>query len=175
MVTAMNTDLAIPDDALQDLVPATPELNDAERMYAYWRTLAVPPREAGRRSGFNSPQQVHSLEHSVRMRQALARMQESLEVEYRVTRSRVQAIILEAIEMARRRDQAKVMIEGARALAEISGMNAPMRLQIDSRAGVEPTNATAGVILASASQGHLESLVGVRRALPALSVVKHDD
>jgi hypothetical protein len=168
-----NTDLAVPDDALQEIADLAADLNERERLYVYWRSLAVPPLEAYKRAGYagNSWRQ---LETRPIIRTAMEELQEHIEPEYRITRKRVQGIILEGIEVARRKDQAKTMIEGAVALAGIAGLNAPQRVQIDQRiqsihssAVEQPTQ----LRLVRQTRTDLERMVGLTRTLPTPKVV----
>jgi hypothetical protein len=96
-------------------------------------------------------------------------LQEQLEPEYKVTRKRVQALIIEAIEMARRKDQPKVMIEGAVALAEIGGVKAPIKMQIQQHTLQETVapGQPRQLALTQMTREQLELELGRVRVLPA--------
>ena len=105
------------------------------------------------------------------IRQAVERLNEALEPEYQITRKRVVAIMLEGIEIARRKDQAKTMIEGAVALANLAGMNAPQRLQVQQQiehTHNRPTAGTEALMLSRLPRHELEALLDKKRVLPVL-------
>lgn len=159
----------VPDDALAEIKDIAPTLSAQELLYVYWRSLAVPPAESHRRAGFDG-KQWRTLERRPVIRKAMEDLQEQIEPEYKVTRKRVQAIILEGIEVARRRDNAKTMIEGAVALANIGGLMAPTRMQIQQqqhimheKEGEQPPQ----LLLSRLSKSELELKLGRQRVLPA--------
>ena len=169
-------DLDIPDDALQEIADVAPDVDLRERMYLYWRSLAVPPSESYRRAGY-SGSGWRAIETRPRIRKALADLQEALEPVYKITRERVQAVILEGIEMARRKDQAKVMIEGAVALANIAGVSAPTKMQIQQETHMVQEirhEQPAQLALSRLPREELERLLQVQRTLPAPSVLEGD-
>ena len=160
----------VPDDALTEIRDVAPDLTGQELIYVYWRSLAIPPAEAYRRAGFEG-KNWRTLEHRPAIRKAMEGIQELLEPEYRVTLKRVQNIILEGIEIARRRDNPKVMIEGAVALADIGGLRAPTRVQVQQHTVVENQTRQfpgqpAPLALAKLPRDQLERLLGKQRVLP---------
>lgn len=161
-----------PDDALFEIRQAAPDLTQQELIYAYWRSLAIPPAESFRRAGYESGN-YRALESRPKIRQALVALQEAMEPEYKVTRARVQAIILEAIEVARRKDQAKTMIEGATALASIAGLNAPQKLRIEHSGtqAVVASVAQPAQQLRHLTRAELEAKINRPRLLPSPSDV----
>jgi hypothetical protein len=166
----MTTDLELipPDDALAEVKQCAPGLTQQELFYVYWRSLAIPPAESYRRAGFDTGT-YRTLETRPKIREAMAALQEAIEPEYKVTRNRVQAIILEAIEVARRKDNPKTMIEGAVALANIAGLNQPTKLKIEH--STDPTQVAAAasvhpLSLRHLTRGELEAKVNKQRLLP---------
>jgi hypothetical protein len=158
----------VPDDALGEIKEVAPGLTGQELIYVYWRSLAVPPKEAYRRAGYEDKNWL-VLDRRPAIRKAMENIQELLEPEYRVSLKRVQAIILEGIEMARRKDQPKVMIEGAVALAGVAGIAAPQKLQIQQHTVTENRGTQAQpapLQLAQLPREQLEALLGRQRVLP---------
>lgn len=161
-------DLDVPDDALQEIKDLAPDLSGQELIYVYWRSLAVPPGESYKRAGYEG-RGYRVMDRRPAIRQAMVDLQEQLEPDYKVTRKRVQGVILEAIEMARRKDQPKVMIEGAVALAEIGGVKAPTKLQIQQHTvqeNVLPGAQPRQLQLTQMSRHELEAELGRVRVLP---------
>lgn len=177
METSEADELAVPDDALVEIRDLAPDLSSQELLYVYWRSLAIPPAESYRRAGLEG-KNWRTLERRPAIRKAMEDLQEQIEPDYKVTRKRVQAIILEGIEIARRRDQPKVMIEGALALADIGGLKAPQRLQIQQQQHITHESGSrpqpAQLALAQLSRSDLEMRLGKIRTLPVTRVVKED-
>jgi hypothetical protein len=168
------TDFTPPDDALVEIRELIPGIAGQDMIYVYWRSLAIPPREACKRAGMD-PDKWRSVETRPTIRQAIEELNEAMEPDYKVTRKRVQAIILEGIEIARRKDQAKTMIEGAVALAGIAGLNAPQRLQIEQRTQhvhSGDSRVQTGRSLAHLPRSELEAILKKQRTLPPPKVIE---
>jgi hypothetical protein len=163
-----------PDDALAEIKSIVPDISGSELIYVYWRSLATPPREACKRAGLNADNW-KSFEARPTIRKAIEELNEALEPEYKVTRKRVTAIILEGIEIARRKDQAKTMIEGAVALAALGGLNAPQRLQIQQQThhvSGSAERAREGLALSHLPRSELEAMLNKQRTLPSPKVIE---
>jgi hypothetical protein len=164
----MTTDeeFEVPDDALQEIAELAPNLTRGERLYVYWRTMAQPPVEAAKRAKLSGGWRKTETRPAVR--KALQDLQEVLSPSYRVTRERVQGLIMEGIEIARRKDQAKIIIEGAVALANIAGVAAPQKMQIQSHTRHEEVTPNARPRLEHLPRDELERMIGVNRRLTTL-------
>jgi hypothetical protein len=158
-------DTTVPDDSMQEIADLNPNLNDKERRYIYWRSMANPPIVAYRKAGF-SGSAWRQVETRPKIRETLADLHEKLEPEYRVSLQKVVGMIMSGYEMAQLKGQPKVMVEAATALANITGLAAAQKVQIDQR--------TTGVVqhqhevraLQHLPRESLELLVGVNRQLP---------
>lgn len=158
-------DTTVPDDSMQEIADLNPNLNDKERRYIYWRSMANPPIVAYRKAGF-SGSAWRQVETRPKIRETLADLHEKLEPEYRVSLQKVVGMIVSGYNMAEIKGQPKVMVEAAVALANITGLAAAQKVQIDQR--------TTGVVqhqhevraLQHLPRESLELLVGVNRQLP---------
>lgn len=158
-------DTTVPDDSMQEIADLNPNLNDKERRYIYWRSMANPPIVAYRKAGF-AGSSWRQVETRPKIRETLANLHEKLEPEYRVSLQKVVGMIMSGYEMAQLKGQPKVMVEAATALANITGLAAAQKVQIDQR--------TTGVVqhqhevraLQHLPRESLELLVGVSRQLP---------
>jgi hypothetical protein len=162
-----------PDDALREIRELVPGVSGQDMIYVYWRSLAIPPRDACKRAGID-PDRWRSIETRPTIRQAIEELNEAMEPDYKITRKRVQAIILEGIEVARRKDQAKTMIEGAVALAGIAGLNAPQRVQIEQRTQhvhASENRMQTGRSLSHLPRSELEAILKKQRTLPSPKVI----
>jgi hypothetical protein len=178
-------ELEVPDDALHEIAELAPKLSAKERLYVYWRSMAQPPAEAAKRAGVSN---WRATESRPIVRQALQDLQEALSPSYRITRERVLGLIMEGIDVARRKDQAKIIIEGAVALANIAGVAAPIKQQIHQYTQVEQIQSSEQPRLAHLPKEELERMVGIQRRLtimegefeevtqqPEDKQVQHDD
>lgn len=158
-------DTTVPDDSMQEIADLNPNLNDKERRYIYWRSMANPPIVAYRKAGF-SGSAWRQVETRPKIRETLAELHEKLEPDYRVSLQKVVGMIVSGYNMAELKGQPKVMVEAAVALANITGLAAAQKVQIDQR--------TSGVVqhqhevraLQHLPRESLELLVGVNRQLP---------
>jgi hypothetical protein len=158
-------DTTVPDDSMQEIADLNPQLNDKERRYIYWRSMANPPIVAYRKAGF-SGSSWRQVETRPRVRETLVDLHEKLEPQYRVSLQKVVGMIMSGYEMAQLKGQPKVMVEAATALANITGLAAAQKVQIDQR--------TTGVVqhqhevraLQHLPRESLELLVGIQRQLP---------
>lgn len=93
--------------------------DDETRLYVYWRSLGMPPRKACSDAGIPVGRW-RVMENRPDVQEAILTLFDEGLVSRKVTKASVEAILFEAIEVARRKDMPKVMIEGARALADIN-------------------------------------------------------
>lgn len=160
----MVDDNVVPDDCIAEIAEIGPELTAQERKYVYWRSIGSSPADAHRRAGYAGANP-RAVETRPKVRRALQDLNERLEPEYRVTQQKVVGLIMEGIDIARRKDQAKTIIEGAVALAGVAGVAAATKIQVDSR--------TTGFVqhehraLQHLPRTGLEQMVGIQRALQA--------
>jgi hypothetical protein len=159
---SLQEELDLPDDSLAEIKEIAPQLKTIEQRYLYWRSMALPPREAYLRAGYKG-NNWRTVETRPAIRKAIADLAERLLPEYRVTRESVIGIIMEGVDIARRKDQAKNMIEGALALADITGLKSPQQVQLDYRVQIEREQTRA---LRHMPRTGLEQMVGVQRTLP---------
>jgi hypothetical protein len=158
-------DTTVPDDSMQEIFDINPKLSEKERKYIYWRSMANPPMVAYRKAGF-SGSSWRQVETRPKVRETLAELHEKLEPQYRVSLQKVIGMIMSGYEMAQLKGQPKVMVEAATALANITGIAAAQKVQIDQR--------TSGVVehrhevkaLQQLPRASLEYMVGVERQLP---------
>lgn len=158
-------DETIPDDALEEIACIAPKLNIKERAYIYWRSLATPPIESMKRAGYKG-KNWRMLETRPVIRTAMQDLQEQLAPEYRITRERVVGLIMEGIDIARRKDQSKNIIDGAVALANISGVGAAQKLQVQQHTTTVTQQEQTPKALRHTPKEGLEKLVGVERVIP---------
>lgn len=160
-------DFTIPRDALAEIFTIEPQLSDKEAAFVYWRAMAVPPLEAYKRAGYSGGGW-RTVETRPIIREVLITLQEQLEPKFRITREKVIGLLMEGIELARRKEQPKAMIEGALALAGVAGVGAAQKIQVDQRTQVIPgvSQRPPPKALPQLGKGGLEELVGVRRILP---------
>lgn len=160
----------IPDDALTEIAEVAPTLSEEERRYVYWRMVGSPPADAHRRAGFSSGGW-RMVDTRPRVRDALANMHERVEPEWRVTQKTVVGILFEAVEIARRKDQAGNLIEAASALANITGVAAASKMQIQQNTNISIEHKTEAQALKHMPRAQLEQMVGVNRMLPNPKVI----
>lgn len=156
----------IPDDAILEIAELAPTLTVQERKYVYWRSIALPPTAAYAKAGYSGTNW-RTVETRPKIREALQDLNERTSSEYRVTQQTVIGLIMEGIEIAKRKDQAKTIIEGAVALANITGVAAATKYQISQRTEVNMTKTVEHKALQSLPRNSLEQLAGVQRALPS--------
>ena len=169
----------IPDDCLEEIAEIDPKLTKQERKYVYWRSIANPPMVAYRKAGYKGGNW-RTIETRPKIREALAALHEKLEPEYRVTLQKVIGMIMEGYDMAKLKGQPKVMVEAALAAANITGIMAAQKIQIDQRTQVAITNHSQDLkALQHMPRQSLEEMVGVERTLPYLEAeyaeVREDD
>lgn len=156
-----------PDDAIAEIADVAPDLTEQERKYVYWRSIAVPPAAAHAKAGYSGTNW-RAVETRPRIRTALQDLNERVSPQYRVTQQTVIGLLMEGIEIARMKDQAKTMIEGAVALANITGVAAATKYQVDQRTLLEVNRPNEGPkALRHLPRNNLEALVGVQRTLPS--------
>ena len=156
----------IPDECLAEIAEIDPKLNLQERKYVYWRSIANPPLVALKKAGYKSTNW-RSIETRPKIREALANLNEKLEPEYRVTQKRVVNMLLEGYELAKIRSNPKSMIDAAVALANITGVAAAAKIQIDQHTQIALHTQREEVrALQQLPRTSLEDLAGVERKLP---------
>lgn len=160
-----------PDDALEEIAHLAPDLTPQERKYVYWRSVALPPARAFQKAGYVGSVW-RTVETRPRIRRALEDLNEQLEPQYRVTQQKVIGILMEAVELAKLKEQPKALIEAAVALANVSGVMAATKIQIDQRTLHLEERPQVKALEHMPRRG-LERLVGVERLLP-LQVVDAD-
>ena len=158
-------ELDIPDDALTEIARLSPNLTSQERKYIYWRSVANPPALAYSKAGYTGSSW-RMVETRPKIREALITLNEELEPDYRVTQKTVVGILMEAVDMARTKEQPKVMVEAAKELAAVTGVGAAAKIQIDQRTEVMLTAREESKALRHMPRWGLEDMVGVQRALP---------
>jgi hypothetical protein len=157
--------LDIPDDALSEIAETAPSLSEQERRYVYWRMVGSPPLDAFKKASYTGTNW-RVVDTRPRVRNAIADMHERIEPDWRVTQKTVVGILFEAVDIARRKDQAGNLIEAATALANITGVAAASKMQIqqDTRISIEHRQEVQA--LKHMPRTQLEQLVGVNRMLP---------
>jgi hypothetical protein len=155
----------IPDDALAEIARLSPNLNSQERKYIYWRSVANPPALAFSKAGYTGSSW-RMVETRPKIREALIALNEELEPAYRVTQKTVVGILMEAVDMARMKEQPKVMVEAAKELAAVTGVGEAAKIQIDQRTEIQLSAREEVKALRHMPRWGLEDLVGVQRALP---------
>lgn len=163
-------DTVVPDECMAEIAEINPKLNQQERKYVYWRSIANPPLVAYRKAGYTSSNW-RSIESRPKIRDALAELNEKLEPEYRVSQQKVIGMLMEGYELAKIRSNPKVMIEAAVALANISGVGAAAKIQIDQKTQVSMQLQQDVKALQHLPRDNLEDIVGVSRALPYIDAV----
>jgi len=162
------SDTDIPDDCIQEIAEINPSLTDQERKYVYWRSMANPPIVAYRKAGY-SGSSWKPVEHRPKIREALAALHEKLEPEYRVSLQKIIGMVMDGYSMAELKGQPKVMVEAALALANITGIMAAQKVQIDQRTqlAIQQTQQRDDVkALQHLPRASLEEMIGVNRQLP---------
>jgi hypothetical protein len=157
--------LDIPDDALTEIAEVAPSLTEQERTYVYWRTMAIPPVEAFKRAQYKGSSW-RVVETRPKVRTAMADLYERLEPEHRITQKKVVGYLVDALEMARGKEQAKTMVEAAVALANVTGVGAATKVQIDQRTQFSIEHREETRALNRLPRTQLESMIGVTRVLP---------
>ena len=165
-----NLDLDIPDDALAEIATTAPALTERERRYVYWRMVGTPPLDAFTRSGY-SGSTWRTVETRPKIREAISAMHEKLEPEWRITQKTVVGLLMEAVDMSRRKDQAGNMIEAARALSDITGVGAAAKLQIQQNTNVSIEHRQEMQVLNQLPKHQLENLLEIKRTLPQREVI----
>ena len=163
-------DTIVPDECMAEIAEINPKLNQQERKYVYWRSIANPPLVAYRKAGYTSSNW-RSIESRPKIRETLAELNEKLEPEYRVSQQKVVGMLMEGYELARIRSNPKVMIEAAVALANITGVGAAAKIQIDQKTQVSLQMQQDVKALQHLPRNNLEDMVGVSRSLPYIDAV----
>lgn len=159
-------DVEIPDECLVEIAEIAPDLTNQERKYVYWRSVANPPIVAHRKAGYAGTSW-RQVETRPKIREALHALNERLEPEYRVTLQKVIGMVMEGFDMAKLKGQPKVMVEAATALANMTGLAAAQKVQIDQRTHVEIENRSQQMkALQQIPRVSLEEMAGVHRELP---------
>ena len=167
----MNEDLDIPDDALAEIATLAPELTEQERRFIYWRSIGEPPGMAFQKAGYAGTGW-RMVESRPRVREALLELNEKLEPEYRVTQKTVVGILMEAVSMARIKDQPKTMVEAARELAAVTGVGAATRVEVKQDISHRVAAREELQALRHLPRGMLEEVVGIQRILPPVMIEK---
>lgn len=165
----MNEDLDIPDDALAEIATLAPELTEQERRFVYWRSVGDPPGMAFQKAGYAGTGW-RMVESRPRVREALLELNEKLEPEYRVTQKTVVGILMEAVSMARIKDQPKTMVEAARELAAVTGVGAATRVEVKQDISHRVAAREELQALRHLPRGMLEEVVGIQRILPPVAI-----
>lgn len=165
----MNEDLDIPDDALAEIATLAPELTEQERRFIYWRSIGDPPGMAFQKAGYAGTGW-RMVESRPRVREALLELNEKLEPEYRVTQKSIIGILMEAVEIARRRDNAKVMVEAAHELGAITGVGAATKIEVRQDISHRIAAREELQALKHLPRGMLEEVVGIQRILPPVAI-----
>lgn len=152
----------IPDEALTEIQEHCPKLDDKQRRYVYWRIIGVPPTVAFARAGY-AGSSWKFVESGEKVREAIKTMLEATEIEHNVTQKTVVGILMEAIDVARQKNQAGNMIEGAKALSDILGITAAQKIQINQQSTVSHTHEVKTVQQLDKTQ--LERLLEIDRML----------
>ena len=159
-------DLLIPDDSLAEIAELSPDLTPQERRFVYWRSVGSPPLVAFKNAGYKGTSW-RTIETRPKIREALLDLNEKLEPEYRVTQKKVFAMLMEAADLARLKEQPKVLVEAAVALANISGVAAASKLQVTNDTNVTIENRVSDIkALRQLPRNGLEQMVGLERTLP---------
>lgn len=164
--TFSSDDLDIPDDALAEIAGLSPSLSQQERKYVYWRSVANPPLTAYVKAGYTGASW-RMVETKPRVREALMDLNEQLEPQYRITQRTVVGILMEAVDMARMKEQPKVLVEAAKELAAVTGVGAATKIQIDQNTQFSLSRREETKALRHMPRSGLEELVGIQRALPS--------
>lgn len=161
-----------PDDCIQEIAEIAPELTAQERIYVYWRSIALPPGAAFKKAGYVGSNW-RIVETRPKVRNALQDINEKQTPDYRITQAKVIGIIMEGIDIARRKDQAKTIIEGAVALAGIAGVGAATKIQVDGKhQHLHALGHQEPKALQNLPRTSLEAIVGANRALPNPQVLE---
>lgn len=153
----------IPDDALSEIADIAPNLTEQERRYVYWRIVGSTPLDAYKKAGYTGTTW-KTVDTRPKIRDAIASMHEQIAPEWRVTQKTVVGILFEAIDIARRKDQAGNLIEAATALANITGVGAASKLQIQQDTQISISNDLQSI--RHLPRDELENLLDIKRALP---------
>ena len=165
----MNDELDIPDDALAEIATLAPELTEQERRFIYWRSIGEPPGMAFQKAGYAGVGW-RMVESRPRVREALLELNERLEPEYRVTQKTVVGLLFEAVEIARRRDNCKVLVEAAKELAAVTGVGAATRVEVKQDISHRVAAREELQALKHLPRGMLEAVVGIERILPPIAI-----
>jgi hypothetical protein len=167
-------DLEIPDDALTEILETCPTLSEQQSRYIYWRITGHNAVTAFRRAGY-SGSNWRQVETRPAMREALGKMLEKVETEHRVTKNTIVGVILEGIEVARRKDQAHNLILGGRTLAEIYGVMAEQKINITQQSQIDVNHTHEVKLMASLDRSQLERLLDLERVLPTTKQLEYID
>lgn len=163
-----------PDDAMQEISEACPQLTSQEQIYTYWRIIGEPAVNAFKKAGYaGSSWKV--VETRPKIREAIATMLEKTRPEHRVTRNTVVDILLEAVEISRKKDQAHNLIAAATALADVTGVAAAAKIEVQQNVNVqgriEHTATAERRMLEQLPKTDLERLLELSRTLPSQEVI----
>ena len=156
--------LDIPDESLTEIQKHCPELNDQERRYVFHRISGSNPVNAYRAANYKGSSW-KSVEIRPKIREAIAKMIEVVEPEHRITQKTIIGILMEATEIARRRDQSHNLITAARTLAEVTGHLAAQKVEMNQRIESNTTH-THQLKLPQLSKEVLEQFLEINRVLP---------
>lgn len=161
-----------PDDALQEIAEVAPTLTSQERLYVYWRAIGVPPGAAFSKAGYVGTNW-RLVETRPKIRTALQDVNEKQTPEYRITQQKVIGMLMQAAEIAIRKDQSKNLTDAAVALAEITGVKAAAKIQIQSdNRHTHSIQQSETKALQHVPRTSLEDFLQIRRTLPAPRVIE---
>lgn len=162
-----------PDDAIQEIAEVAPSLTSQERIYVYWRAIGVPPGAAFKKAGYVGTNW-RAVETRPKIRTALQDVNEKQTPEYRITQQKVIGMLLQAADIAIRKDQSKNLTDAAVALAEITGVKAAAKIQIQSSNhhthSLQQQSDTKA--LQHIPRTSLEDFLQIRRTLPAPQILE---
>lgn len=167
-------DLSPPDDSLAEVARLAPDLTAQERIYVYYRSIALPPGAAFKKAGYAGTNH-RALETRPKIRKALQVINEELEPDYHITQKKVIGLLMQSVEIAIRKDQSHNLTEAAIALANVSGMMSAVKIQVNGNHQHSLTVNPQIAALQHLPRGGLEELVGLRRTLPALQTVEEGE
>lgn len=155
-----------PDDALAMIYALSPMLSLPERKYVFWRSMALPHPVCAERAGLDPKK---SLRYRKDISYALRDFRDEMNADYDVTMKTILGILMEGVEIARNKQQAKTLIEAAKTIADITGLTAPVKIQQQQHVTRAPVQAPAGptpLSLRHVPRTELEEQIGKDRVLP---------
>jgi phage terminase small subunit len=124
--------LDIPDESLQEITEHCPQLTEQEKRYVYFRITGSNAVQSFSKAGYKGSTW-KTVELRPKIREAIATMVEVTSPDHRVSQKTVVGILMEAVEVARRKDQAHNLITAARNLSDILGHTASQKIEMNQR------------------------------------------